>query len=51
MATDFIGSNETIKNYIDIDIDKDKILYDDNSFDFIYCRHVLEDIFKTLILL
>lgn len=44
VATDFIGSNETIKNYIDIDIDKDKILYDDNSFDFIYCRHVLEDI-------
>jgi len=44
LATDFIGSNEIIKNYIDIDIDKDKIPYDINNFDFIYCRHVLEDI-------
>jgi ubiquinone/menaquinone biosynthesis C-methylase UbiE len=44
LATDFIGSNETIKNYIDIDIDKDKIPYDSSSFDFIFCRHVLEDI-------
>jgi len=44
LATDFIGSNETIKNYIDVDIDKDKIPYDSHSFDFIFCRHVLEDI-------
>ena len=44
LATEFIGSNETIQKYIDIDIDKDKIPYDSNSFDFIFCRHVLEDI-------
>jgi len=44
LATEFIGSNETIQKYIDIDIDKDKIPYDTNSFDFIFCRHVLEDI-------
>ena len=44
LATDFIGCNENIKNYIDIDIDKDKFPYEDNTFDFIYCRHVLEDI-------
>lgn len=44
LATDFIGCNETIKNYINIDIDKDKFLYDNNHFDFIFCRHVLEDI-------
>ena len=44
LATDFVGSNETIKNYIDIDIDKDKIPYDKDHFDFMYCRHVLEDI-------
>lgn len=25
LATDFIGSNETIQNYIDIDIDKEKL--------------------------
>lgn len=44
LASDFIGCNETITNYIDIDIDKTKIPYADNLFDFIYCRHVLEDI-------
>jgi hypothetical protein len=44
LATDFIGCNENIKNYIDIDIDKDKFPYEDKTFDFIYCRHVLEDI-------
>jgi ubiquinone/menaquinone biosynthesis C-methylase UbiE len=42
LATDWIGSNERITNYIDIDIDKEKIPYD--SVDFIFCRHVLEDI-------
>lgn len=44
LATDWIGSNEKITNYIDIDIDKEKIPYDINHFDFVYCRHVLEDI-------
>lgn len=29
---------------IKIDIDKDKIPFEDNYFDFVYCRHVLEDI-------
>jgi SAM-dependent methyltransferase len=43
-ATDFIGCNETIKNYIDIDIDKQTFPFDNEQFDFIYCRHVLEDI-------
>ena len=45
LATSFIGCNETInKDYIDIDIDKDIFPFDEKSFDFIYCRHVLEDI-------
>ena len=44
LSTDFIGCNEKIKNYIDIDIDKDVFTYQDKIFDFIYCRHVLEDI-------
>jgi SAM-dependent methyltransferase len=43
-ATDFVGCNEDVKKYIDIDIDKDKIPFDNNYFDFIFCRHVLEDI-------
>jgi len=44
LATDFIGSNETITSYIEIDIDNQIFPYSDNHFDFIYCRHVLEDI-------
>jgi len=44
LATDFVGCNENIKNYVDIDIDRDNFPYTDNEYDFIYCRHVLEDI-------
>jgi predicted SAM-dependent methyltransferase len=40
----FIGHNEKINNYIDIDIDKEKLPFPDNYIDFIYCRHVIEDI-------
>lgn len=43
-ASDFIGYNERMPNYIEIDIDKTKFPHDDAGFDFIYCRHVLEDI-------
>lgn len=44
LATDFIGSNEKISNYIKIDIDCEKYPFSNDTFDFIYCRHVLEDI-------
>ena len=44
LATDFIGSNEKITNYINIDIDKEIFPFENNKFDFVYCRHVLEDI-------
>jgi hypothetical protein len=44
LATTFIGYNEKIKNYIEIDIDVDKIPTTDKSFDFIYSRHTMEDI-------
>jgi SAM-dependent methyltransferase len=44
LASDFIGCNERIMNCIEIDIDKTRFPYDDADFDFIYCRHVLEDI-------
>lgn len=44
LATDFIGCNETIKTYVDVDIDKDQFPFENKTFDFIYCRHVLEDI-------
>jgi SAM-dependent methyltransferase len=44
LATDFIGCNEKITNYIEIDIDKQAFPFQINTFDFVYCRHVLEDI-------
>lgn len=44
LSTEFIGCNENITNYIDVDIDKETFPYSNNKFDFVYCRHVLEDI-------
>lgn len=44
LATHFIGTNENIINYSDIDIDNHKFPYTVDQFDFVYCRHVLEDI-------
>jgi hypothetical protein len=44
LATHFIGSNENISNYTEIDIDCQPIPFETDFFDFIYCRHVLEDI-------
>lgn len=44
LSTNFIGCNEKIKNYVNIDIDKETFPYVINQFDFVYCRHVLEDI-------
>jgi SAM-dependent methyltransferase len=44
LATHFIGSNENVSNYTEIDIDCQPIPFNTDSFDFIYCRHVLEDI-------
>ena len=44
LATHFIGKNEIISNYIEIDLDYQSIPFETNFFDFIYCRHVMEDI-------
>lgn len=44
LATTFVGFNEKVPNYIDIDIDKNPLPFKDKEFDFVYCRHVLEDI-------
>lgn len=43
-ATHFIGMNEKLSEYVSVDIDKDTFPFEDNYFDFIYCRHVMEDI-------
>jgi len=44
LATHFIGSNEKVSSYTEIDIDCQPIPFEPKFFDFIYCRHVLEDI-------
>jgi hypothetical protein len=44
LANHFIGMNEKNDNYTSIDIDVDKIPHNNNFFDFIYARHVLEDV-------
>ena len=44
LANKCIGFNETIKDYIELDIDINKLPYEDKEIDFIYSRHVLEDI-------
>jgi len=44
IATTFIGLNEKVSNYINVDINDNKLPFPDKHFDFTYCRHVLEDI-------
>lgn len=44
LAKHFVGCNEKIEQYIDLDIDIHKLPYEDKSIDFIYSRHTLEDI-------
>jgi SAM-dependent methyltransferase len=43
-ATHFIDHIMVGPNIINIDICNDKFPWEDNFFDFVYCRHVLEDI-------
>ena len=44
LASVFIGFNEKINNYIDLDIDRNNLPFNNKELDFTYCRHVLEDI-------
>lgn len=44
LATKFIGYNEKIKSYVSVDIDEDKIPFENKELEFIYCRHTIEDI-------
>lgn len=44
LATCTVGFNEKVSNYIDINIDQKQLPFKDQEFDFLYCRHVLEDI-------
>jgi hypothetical protein len=44
IANKFIGYNEKIENCINLDIDEQSLPFYDKELDFIYSRHVLEDI-------
>ena len=44
IANTFIGFNESIKNFINIDIDTQILPFNNLHFDFLYCRHTIEDI-------
>lgn len=44
LSNKFVGYNEQINNYISIDIDEEKLPFNDKEIDFIYSRHTLEDI-------
>ena len=44
LSTKTIGFNEKIKNFIELDIDTNKLPFEDGSMDFVYSRHTLEDI-------
>jgi len=44
LSTTSIGYSESIKNYIELDIDTNKLPFENKSFDFVYSRHTLEDI-------
>ena len=44
LANTFIGMNEPMENFIDININLEQYPFEENHFDFIYSRHVLEDI-------
>ena len=47
LSTKTIGFNENIKDFIELDIDTNKLPFEDKSMDFIFSRHTLEDIQKA----
>lgn len=44
LSTKTIGYNEYVNDYIELDIDINKLPFQDKAFDFVYSRHTLEDI-------
>lgn len=44
LSTKTIGFNENIKDFIELDIDTNKLPFEDGTMDFVYSRHTLEDI-------
>ena len=44
LSTHYIDLNSKLENVMNIDVDFDKIPFEDNYFDFCYARHIFEDI-------
>lgn len=44
LATSFVGFHETVPDYIDVNVNHEVLPFPDKHFDFVYARHVLEDI-------
>jgi len=44
LATKSVGFNEKISDFIELDIDTNLLPYENNEIDFVYSRHVMEDI-------
>lgn len=44
LSTHFVDLHPSQPNCVKIDLDQERLPYEDKEFDFVYCRHVLEDI-------
>jgi hypothetical protein len=44
LANIFIGCNEKLNDYVELDIDVNRLPFENKSIDFVYSRHTLEDI-------
>lgn len=55
-ASEYVGRKHPASDYhgrtfYDLDLNRDRLPYDDQSVDFVYCRHVLEDLENPMHLL
>ena len=46
LADTFVGWLGSGENFVSCDVQEDTLPFCDNEFDFVYCRHILEDIFN-----
>ncbi len=49
LADTFVGWLGSGDNFVQCDIQQDTLPFADNEFDFVYCRHVLEDIYNPFL--
>ena len=49
LADTFVGWLGSGENYVQCDIQESALPFAENEFDFVYCRHVLEDIYNPFL--